>query len=242
MNKPDKIIFAIGGGELGAYETLPIDKQIVAAADKQRSPHHGKIKALFIPTASGDDPEYIEKFEKIYGYTLGCSTDYLLLYGKHPTRASLKRLIDWCDLVYIGGGSTPAMIRMWRKYDIDKYLKQAWKNGTVMAGLSAGANCWFRWGLSDAYVNRWTTVSCLGFFDYACNVHYSSQPGRKLAFDKLVAKKQIAGIAIEDNACIKITDTRFEIIKSDNNANVFRVYCDGDKVYRVVIMGEGELA
>lgn len=241
MTTKDKIIFAIGGGELADYETLPIDKKIVAAADRQRTRKRGKVKALFIPTASGDDPEYCDAFEKVYARTLWCNTDILLLYGKNLSKAAIRRRIDWCDMVYVGGGSTPDMMRMWRKYDIDRCLRRAWSRGKVMAGLSAGAICWFKHGISDAYTGRWTTVSCLGFIDLACNVHYSSQRGRKGAFDKLVMKKKSSGIALDDSACIKITNNSFEIIKADNIAKAYWVFSQSGKVERVEIERAGEL-
>jgi dipeptidase E len=241
MKKCTPTIFAIGGGDIGVYETLPIDRQIVGTASRQRIRRRGKIKALFMPTASGDDQEYCDTFAKIYGRKLGCATDSLLLYGQRLTKISIKRQIDWCDLVYVGGGSTPAMIKMWRKYDIDKHLHRAWQKGTVMAGLSAGAICWFRYGISDAYPHRWTTVSCLGFVDLACNVHYDSQRGRKQAFDKLVAKKKITGVALGDNACIKITGDRYEIIKAKRNAGAYWVFGEGGKVKRVEIETAGKL-
>jgi dipeptidase E len=241
MKQNYRIIFAIGGGELGEYETLAIDREIVLAATKNRINGRGKVRALFIPTASGDEAEYCQSFIKVYGRKLKCDTDVLFLYNNRPSKAMMKRLINWSDLVYVGGGSTPDMIRRWRKYEVDKYLRRAWKRGTVMAGLSAGAVCWFRWGLSDAYIGRWTTVSCLNIIDLACNVHYSSQKGRKKAFDGLVAKKRLTGIALDDNACIKIINNKYEIIKSARNAGVYRVYYDKGKVRRQVMERTGKL-
>jgi len=240
MKTPTPTIFAIGGGELGDYETLPIDRQIIETADRQRIRKRGKVKALFIPTASGDDQEYCDTFDKVYARSPWCDTDVLYLYGQNRSKASIKRQIDWCDLVYVGGGSTPAMIRLWRKYDIDKYLRQAWQRGTVMAGLSAGANCWFKYGLSDAYPGHWTTVSCLGFIKVACNVHYN-QRGRKQSFDKLVLAKKITGIALEDNACIKLIGNRYEIIKANRTAAAYWVFAEGGKVRRVKVERAGEL-
>ncbi|MCP4581098.1 MAG: peptidase E [candidate division Zixibacteria bacterium] len=241
METKDQIIFAIGGGELGDYETLPIDKKIVEAADAQRIRKRGKVKALFIPTASEDDPEYCETFEQVYARSLWCNTDILYLYGKAQTKAAIRRQIEWCDMVYVGGGSTPAMMKMWRKYEVDKCLRRVWKQGTVMAGLSAGAVCWFKYALSDAYVGRWTTVSCLGFINRACNVHYSSEKGRKKAFDGLVKRKKITGIALDDNTCIKITNNSYEILKSDDNATAYWVTPDRGKAGRTEVDGWGEL-
>ena len=239
--KTNKIIFAIGGGDIGIGETLPIDRKIVEAAYGNRYRKRGSLKALFIPTASGDDPEYFTAFNSIYGNKLGCETDTLLLYGKHRGRASIKRLIDWCDLVYVGGGSTPAMLRMWRKYNVDKYLYQAWNRGAIMSGLSAGANCWFKYGLSDAYSGRWATVTGLGFINYACNVHYGSQRGRKKHFNRLVIQKNITGIALDDNACIMLINDNYKIIKADRNAGVYKLTSKDGRVYRFGMPSSGLL-
>jgi dipeptidase E len=245
--KANRVIFAIGGGDIGIGETLPIDKKIVEAVYGNRYQRHGSIKALFIPTASGDDLEYFKAFNRIYKSKLGCDTDVLLLYNdiavkvRPCSRASIKRQIDRCDLVYVGGGSTPAMLRMWRKHNIDKYLHQAWNRGAIMSGLSAGANCWFKYGLSDAYSGRWATVVGLGFINYACNVHYSSQRGRKKHFDKLVRHKNTTGIALDDNACIMIINDNYKIIKADRNAGVYRLTPEQGRVHRLEMSLSGQL-
>ena len=56
-------IVAIGGGEIREMETSAIDKRIVELTGKTQP------KALFIPTASGDAPGYIDTFERVYGRT-----------------------------------------------------------------------------------------------------------------------------------------------------------------------------
>lgn len=241
MKENERVIFAIGGGELATAETLPIDRMIVATASRRKSRRRTGVRALFIPTASGDESEYCRSFEQIYGGRLGCITDSLFLYADRPAKISLKRLIDWCDLVYVGGGSTPDMIRRWRKFNIDKLLRRAWLSGKVMSGLSAGANCWFRYGLSDARHRRWTTVTCLGFINLACNVHYSSQKGRKKAFDDLVSKRKITGIALDDNACIKIINNKYEIIKSAEEAKAYWIYNQKGNVRRELISQAGQI-
>lgn len=35
------------------------------------------------------------------------------------------------------------MIKLWKENGFDKVLRNAWENGKVMCGVSAGANCWF---------------------------------------------------------------------------------------------------
>lgn len=239
MSQKPTQIFAIGGGELAELETLSIDKKIVAAARHSRN--KTRVKALFLPTASGDDIEYYETFRKVYSDILGCRTDVLYLYGGVTSKTEIAKKINWCDLVYVGGGSTPSLMRMWRKYGLDQLLIRAWRRGVVMAGISAGANCWFSYGLSNAYQGRYIGVRCLGLVDLTCNVHYSSERGRKKWFDQLVARRKISGLALEDNACINITENTYEIIKSDPKAKAYIVYYEQGKIKRKVISGKGEI-
>ena len=82
-----KKIIAIGGGELRKNETLKIDKEIVRLTGKKHP------KALFIPTASGDPKGYCDTFREVYGNTLGCKIDFLLLLNKDiKTKVDCGRL------------------------------------------------------------------------------------------------------------------------------------------------------
>jgi peptidase E len=54
------------------------------------------------------------------------------------------------DLVYVGGGNTVAMLVVWREFGLDLALREAYAGGTVLAGISAGANCWFEHYITDS--------------------------------------------------------------------------------------------
>ena len=103
----------VGGGEIGrpgtSIETFSIDKEIVALSRKKNP------KLLFIPTASGDAPGYVTVIERYFGEKLGCVVDTLLLYGKKINRSEIEKKILSADIVYVGGGNTLRMLRMWKK-------------------------------------------------------------------------------------------------------------------------------
>ena len=40
------------------------------------------------------------------------------------------------------------MLAIWREHGIDDAMRTAWHRGVVLAGLSAGAMCWFEGGVS----------------------------------------------------------------------------------------------
>ena len=98
-----KVIVPIGGGEISLRSTIEIDKYIVSLVNKETK------KVLFIPTASGDMPSYIERFTNLYK-ELGCEVDSLLL-SKTENDNLIRSKIFSSDIIYIGGGNTARMMR-----------------------------------------------------------------------------------------------------------------------------------
>ncbi|GIR49537.1 MAG: hypothetical protein CM15mP58_16340 [Burkholderiaceae bacterium] len=43
-----------------------------------------------------------------------------------------------------------------------EFVKQAYINGAVLAGVSAGAICWFNRGVTDSWANSLKIMDCLG--------------------------------------------------------------------------------
>lgn len=137
-------IVAIGGGNLGKGETLPLDRFVVGLTGVRHP------RALFVPTASGDPADYIATFERVYGELLGCRTDRLLLLADRPGPRAIRERMASADLIYVGGGNTLRMMRLWRRLGVDRLLAEAGRRGAVLAGLSAGAICWHEGGHSDS--------------------------------------------------------------------------------------------
>ncbi len=215
-------IIAIGGGSLKKKETLAIDRYIIKLIGKE-SP-----RALFIPTASIDPVDYCEAFDHIYGVLLGCRTDHLLLYKNPGDRSAAARKINSADLIYVGGGNTLRMMKMWRRLGIDELLIKAGQQGTVLAGLSAGAICWHEWGHSDsrAYSGKknWSyiKVRALGLRPGLYCPHLDSEK-RHTSFKKMVAHEKMIGIACDNFAAVHYDDSGAICITSRRKARV-RIY------------------
>jgi dipeptidase E len=139
-----KIIVAIGGGEIRTRGTAAIDREIIRASGKK----HPRL--LFIPTASSDSERYWQRIPKYFGKSLKCKTDVLFLIKEKLSKAQIAAKIRWADIIYVGGGNTLLMMRVWRRLGVDKLLKSAYENGTVLSGISAGSICWFDSGHSDS--------------------------------------------------------------------------------------------
>lgn len=105
---------------------------------------------LFVPTASDDADSYCLIVAEVYGKELGCSVDHLRLASESPSIAKIEDQIGQADLIYVGGGNTQKMLDTWRMYGVDNLLKQQSATDVVLAGVSAGAICWFEFGHSDS--------------------------------------------------------------------------------------------
>ena len=221
-----KVIIPIGGGEISTQSTLKIDKYIVELANKE------KPKVLFIPTASGDMKSYIDKFTNYY-QSLGCEVDALLLSITDNDNL-IRSKIFTSDFIYIGGGNTARMMRIFKRNKVNEYLKLAYEKGIILTGLSAGAMCYFTNGYSDS--NRSTNpeaslclVKCLDIIPYCFCPHYNEE--ERKSFDEFVKNKNYNGLAIDDNCALLYIDDNIKgVIKSDNNANAYLINNEEKKI------------
>lgn len=217
-------IVAIGGGEIKDLETLAIDRRVVELAGK---PHP---RALFIPTASGEPEDYYATFCRVYGGELGCKPDVLHLLRKRPSPPIIAQQIASADLIYVGGGNTLRMMKMWRKHGVDILLSEAYQRGVVLSGISAGAMCWFTGGHSDSRSfagddSAWSYVRVrgLGLVNLLYCPHVLSE-NRLEHFQQFMGKYPQMGIACDDNAALEIVDNRYRLITSKSGAQAFRIY------------------
>ena len=124
----DRQIIAIGGGGFGReINELKIENYIIEQSNID-SP-----SICFIPTATGDEKDYIETFYKAFDY-LGCKTSHIDFFKR---TIKLEEHISEQDIIYVGGGNTKSMLAVWREWKLDEILHKAYINGTIMSGVSA---------------------------------------------------------------------------------------------------------
>lgn len=227
-------VVAIGGGEMRLGDTLPIDKYIVERTGAERP------TALFIPTASNDSEEYAQIVSDVYGTRLGCTVNVLRLIASPPPYEQIAGLIRGSDLIYVGGGNTLRMMKIWRKLGADRLLLEAHAAGKVLCGLSAGALCWFAYGHSDS--KRFTSpdnwdylrVKCLGILPFTGCPHYDGE-GRDKSFQAMIARDGGIGIAIDDCAAFEVDGDRYRILSARDGATAYRVERTRGKVVQTPI-------
>ena len=172
--------------------------------------------------------------------------------NEHPTKAQIRKKILAADIIYVGGGNTLQMMRIWRRLGVDKLLKSAYENGTVLSGISAGSICWFDSGHSDSmsFYNpkkwKYINVPGLGLIRGIHCPHYSSKTrgvSRRKAFRHMIRKTGGTGIAIENNCAIEFLNGRFyKVITSKKNSHAYTVYKTSGKVVAKQIRQQTQLA
>lgn len=200
-SRPRQQIIALGGGGFGSQPDNPALDRYLIAATGRRTP-----RVLFLPTASGDAETYQLKFFKTYA-RLGARPDVLELFA-FDRRADIAAKLLGQDLIFVGGGNTPAMIDVWRRYGIDRLLARALRQGTVLAGVSAGANCWFERYLTDS-VPGGGVCEGLGLVPGLFCPHFDSESWRRPMWQRLHRREpQLTGYAADDAAALHLVDGR----------------------------------
>lgn len=241
-----RAVVAIGGGEIRTRGTLDIDREIIRLSNKR----HPKI--LFIPTASSDSPRYCARFSDYFGGFLGCKTDVLLLVGGQPSAQHIERQIMISDIVYVGGGNTLMMMRIWRRLGVDRVLTAAYEAGIVLSGISAGAICWFDSGHSDSmsfyHPENWKYINVkgLGLIHGVHCPHYNGRTRgvpRRREFREMIRRVGGTGIALENNCAIEFIEGRFyRVIASKPQSRAYTVERTGGRVIAEQIPRQEQLA
>jgi peptidase E len=180
-------------------------------------------RICFVPTASGDHPAS-ERFLEAFPAD-GFDASILWLFDRDV--ADIDAFLGAQDVVYVGGGNTVSMLAVWRAHGVDRALRAAYDAGVVMAGMSAGANCWFEACTTDSFrLGRADLLlDGLGLVPGSFTPHYGSEPARRPAVLELVASGALPpGFACDDHAAVHMVDGAFaEAVRSRPDARAFRV-------------------
>jgi dipeptidase E len=167
----DRLIFAMGGGGFTMEPTNPLLDDFVLGLTSAQEP-----RVLFLPTAAGDTTAQINAFQARFADRM-CVPEHLSLFRLRETRRPLEEIVLDQDIIYVGGGSMRNLLAIWRAHGLDRLLLQAWRAGTVLAGLSAGAMCWFQAGITRSSGPP-EPIAGLGLLDGSLTVHADGEPER----------------------------------------------------------------
>ena len=223
---PGHIVALGGGGFSMEPENTLLDDFILSLARRQPA------RICFIPTASADSANYIVKFYR--AFTGRAIPVDLTLFDapslpRVPARtADLAAFIAEQDVFYVGGGSTANMLAIWRAHGLDVLLRDAWRAGAVMSGISAGMLCWFEAGLTDSFGAIEPLHDGLGLIPGSACPHFDGEAERRPRFHELVRGGFPGGYAADDGAALHFTGTELtEVVSSRPDAAGYRIRTEG---------------
>jgi dipeptidase E len=196
-------VLVLGGGGFSVLdEASPIDDYLLRLTGKDDS------RVCFVPTASGDADPYIERF--LNAFQGRAQTSVLSLFCHDPWGYADPTILLEQDIVYVGGGSTANLLAVWRLHGLPDILQTAAANGTILAGISAGMNCWFDASSTDSYGSLAPFTDGLGFLPGSACPHYLEEPERRDNYLGWVASGALpSGYAVDQHAALLFRDGRF---------------------------------
>ena len=185
MSDP-RTIFAMGGGGFTMEPGNPLLDDFVLSLARVREP-----RILFLPTASGDPAGQIAAFQARFGER-ACRPAHLSLFRLHGSDRPLRDVVLGQHVIYIGGGSMRNLLAILRAHGLDAILAEAWEQGVVLAGLSAGAMCWFEGGVTRSGGPP-ETIAGLGLLPGSLTVHADGEPERLPVYLEAVRRGDLPG-------------------------------------------------
>lgn len=217
-------IVAIGGNTFPKGTLTPIHRYVLSLA-RGTTP-----RVCFIPTATGDAQWAIDNFYNAFGNSGELS--HLTLFDN--TTVDVEALLVLQDVIVVAGGNTRNMLLLWDAWGVDRAIRKAWDNGTVLAGQSAGGLCWFESGITDSYPKQFREMNCLGWVPGSFCPHYDSEAGRQPVLEQLIVAGTLpAGYAVDDDAAIHLSDGKLvNVLSAKPGKNAYAVRAENGGMAR----------
>jgi dipeptidase E len=211
------LILALGGHEFSRRRGNEALRDYMLGLVETERP-----RICLLPTASGDTREQIAAFRQSMG-SVDCEVSDLALFRLEGGRSALREHLLQQDIVYVGGGSMVNMLAVWRAHGIDCLLREAWRSGTVLCGQSAGAMCWFEWGITRS-TGMARPARGLGLLPGSLSVHHHRDPDRRRALLQAVSLVIPPGYGVDDQAGLLFRGGELaEAVSARPGAGVWRV-------------------
>jgi peptidase E len=191
-------------------------------------------RVLYVPTASAEIAgDIVLWYEQLRGRA---ELTHLRFFPWPP--AGLRELALAQDLILISGGNTANALAIWRLHGFDEILREAWQEGILLAGWSAGMICWFEHGVTDSFGPELAAIACLGFLPGSACPHYDGEERRRPVYTRLVADGLAPGIAADDDVGVHFVGTELrEVVTSRKGATAYRVTSDGEQALDARLLG-----
>jgi peptidase E len=216
----ERHIVGLGGGGDVPAQTDRLWEYVLGIVGKERP------KLMWVPTAIAEDPEGFVRFHDRFGTRADLTN--LRTFPWPPD--DLRELVLAQDAICVSGGNTANMLAIWRVHGIDELFREAWENGTVFFGASAGMICWFDAGVTDSFGPQLEGMDCLGFLPGSACPHYDGEELRRPRYRELVDGGFPEGIAADDGVALHYVGTELvEVVTCRPGATAYRVTRAGEE-------------
>jgi dipeptidase E len=183
-------------------------------------------RVLYVPTAAAENaPGIVGWYERLRGRA---ELTHLTFFPWPPD--DLRELVLAQDVIFVSGGNTANALAIWRLHGFDELLREAWQEGILLTGWSAGMICWFTQGVTDSFGPQLAAMDCLGFLPGSACPHYDGEERRRPVYTKLVADGLEPGIAADDDVGLHFAGTELrEVVTSRAGATAYRVTREGEQ-------------
>jgi peptidase E len=210
-------IVSIGGGGLGGTaEDKLLDDYLLGLTGKDLP------RVCLIPTASGDNDAIVVWFYSSFPGTV-CRPTHLPLFNRKVE--DLRGFLLEQDLIWVSGGNTAALLAVWRQHGVDQVLHECWQQGVVLAGSSAGANCWFEACSTDSFGPKLDPINDgLGFLAGSFCPHYDGEVNRRPTLERFLTSGSLpGGYAVDNYVGIRWTGTEIgEVVAAKQGSMAYR--------------------
>ena len=209
----ERQIVAIGGARPGTA----LDDYVLELA---RGP-----RVCVVPTAAMESESLLVMFYEAFAHRAEPSH---LLFNPWPPE-DLREFVLSQDVLLVPGGNTANMLAIWRVYGFDRIVREAWEDGLVLCGWSAGMICWFEAGVTDSFGPKLEGLDCLGFLPGSACPHYDGEELRRPRYRELVDGGFPPGYAAEDGVALHFVGTELrEAVTVIEGKRAYRVEPDSE--------------
>lgn len=155
--------------------------------------------------ASGENTDKAKEWQARIEHAGARFINLLTFHSGEP----FKKLIAEADGFVVPGGNTRNMLLIWRDRGLDTLLREAYDQGKVMAGYSAGGMCWFEETWTHQSPGELGRLECLGWLEGSFRPHYSQRVDLAAEYEAAVKRADIsAGYGLDDGVIAEFEDEK----------------------------------
>lgn len=178
-------------------------------------------RVCLVPTASGDEDWALVRFYESFAHRGEASH---VTFNPWP-RSDVREHVLAQDAISVAGGNTANALAVWRVHGFDAVLREAWEQGVLLCGWSAGMICWFEAGGTDSFGPELAGMrDGLGFLPGSACPHYDGEERRRPVYRDLVDNGFPPGYAADDAAALHFVGTELhEVVAVEKGSQAYRV-------------------